>query len=86
LLKQVGNGSVVDGVTIVAANPSVQNSMASVLGIPRQRLIDDLAQLPTSDGGKQVDLSSMYCHLVSDSSVPVVAESEFNEHRAIFNW
>lgn len=87
VLRQVGNGSVADGVNAAVCNPSVQNSVATVLGIPLQRLVEDLAQLPAGDnGGAQVDISKMYCHLVSDISAPVVAEEEFNEHRAIFNW
>jgi hypothetical protein len=87
LLRQVGNGSVSDGVITAARNPSVQSDMAAVLGIPLQHLVEDLAQLRLADnGGGQVDISSLYCQLATDSSVPVVAESELNEQRAIFNW
>jgi hypothetical protein len=87
VLRQLGNGSIAEGVAETVRNTTAQNSMAAVLGVAFTTLTEELAQLPAGDGGgAQVDLSKMYSHLVAGSSADVVLDEDLNEHRAIFNW
>lgn len=87
VLKQLGQGSVADGVYAVVRDPSAQVSVATVLGVEQHVLVEELTHLPrTSEGSATVDLSKMYSHLIAGKVLDSTVQSDIDQHRIIFNW
>jgi hypothetical protein len=87
VLKQLGTGSVAGGVAAVARESSAQYSAASVLGVDKHLITEELSRLPkASKGGSDVDLAKLYSHLIGGKVASPAHAADSAHHRSIFEW